>query len=169
MTRREHPHAAEPVSAGVALLTVSDTRTEESDRSGALARRLLTEAGHRVVDYRIVPDEPGAIVEQVRRWLEREECQVIVVSGGTGISPRDRTPEALAGLMDLRLDGFGELFRALSYEEIGSAAMLSRAAAGIVSGRPLFSLPGSSAAVTLGLEKLILPELAHLLAELSKS
>ena len=168
MTPHAHPHAAGPVSAGVAVLTVSDTRTEESDRSGALARRLLAEAGHRVVDYRIVPDEPAAIVERVRGWLEREDCEVVVVNGGTGISPRDRTPEALAGLFDLRLEGFGELFRRLSYEEIGSAAMLSRAVAGIAAGRPLFSLPGSSAAVRLGLEKLILPELAHLLAELRR-
>lgn len=168
MTRSEHPHAPDPVSAGVALLTVSDTRTEETDRSGATARRLLTGAGHRVVDYRILPDEPDAIAEQVRRWLGREDCEVVIVSGGTGISPRDRTPEALAPLMELRLDGFGELFRMLSHEEIGSAAMLSRAAAGIGSGRPIFLLPGSKAAVVLALERLILPELAHLLTELRK-
>jgi len=168
LTRRDHPHAADPVSAGVALLTVSDTRTEETDRSGASARRLLTGAGHRVVDYRILPDEPDAIAEQVRRWLEREDCDAVIVSGGTGVSPRDRTPEALARLMDRRLDGFGELFRMLSYEEIGAAAMFSRATAGIGSGRPIFALPGSNAAVALALEKLILPELAHLLAELRK-
>lgn len=168
MTRRDHPHAADPVSAGVALLTVSDTRTEETDGSGALARELLTGAGHRVVDYRILPDEPEAVAEQVRLWLERDDCELVIVSGGTGISPRDRTPEALGRLMELRLPGFGELFRQLSYEEIGSAAMLSRATAGIGAGRPIFLLPGSKAAVRLALERLILPELAHLLAELRK-
>jgi len=165
----QHPHHAAPVRAGVALLTVSDTRTEETDRSGAVARRLLEAAGHRVVDYRILPDEPERIAEQVRGWTARDDCDAVIVNGGTGVSPRDRTPDALAALMERRLRGFGELFRMLSYEEIGAAAMLSRATAGVVSGRPVFCLPGSSAAVTLGLEMLILPELAHLLAELRKS
>jgi molybdenum cofactor biosynthesis protein B len=146
LTRPGHPHHAAPVRAGVALLTVSDTRTAETDQSGATARRLLEAAGHRVVDYRILPDEPAGIAEQVRGWVARDDCDVVIVNGGTGISPRDRTPDALAALMERRLDGV----------------------AGIVSGCPVFCLPGSSAAVTLGLEMLILPELAHLLAELRK-
>jgi len=165
---KEHPHHAPPVRAGVALLTVSDTRTERDDASGAAARRLLEAAGHRVVDYRVLPDEPERIAEQVRAWVAREDCEVVVVSGGTGLSPRDRTPEALVPLMERRLHGFGELFRALSYEQIGAAAMLSRATAGIVAGRPVFCLPGSSGAVTLALEMLILPELSHLLTELHR-
>ena len=168
MARHEHAHPAAPVSASVALLTVSDTRDESNDRSGAAARRLLLAAGHRVVDYRILPDEPQRVREQVLDWLARPDCEAVIVSGGTGISTRDRTHEALAGLLDRRLDGFGELFRALSYEQIGSAAMLSRAVGGIAAGRLLFSLPGATQAVELGLEKLILPELAHLLAELRK-
>jgi molybdenum cofactor biosynthesis protein B len=158
----------DPISAGVALLTVSDSRDEQQDRSGSLAREMLVTAGHRVIDYRLLPDETKLIRDQIRDWLAREECEAVIISGGTGISPRDRTHEALVDLLEQRLDGFGELFRALSYEQIGSAAMLSRAVGGIAAGRPVFALPGSTAAVKLALEKLILPELAHLLAELRK-
>jgi molybdenum cofactor biosynthesis protein B len=168
LARHRHAHPAAPVSVSVALLTVSDTRDESNDGSGAAARSLLLAAGHRVVDYRILPDEPDRIRAQVAEWLGRADCEAVIVSGGTGISMRDRTHEAITGLLDRRLDGFGELFRALSYEQIGSAAMLSRAVGGVASGRPLFSLPGATQAVELALEKLILPELAHLLAELRK-
>ena len=159
-------HDAGP--ARLALLTVSDSRTEATDRSGAVARRLLESAGHRIVDYKIVPDEPQRVRESVEGWLTDETCDGVVVSGGTGVSVRDRTYEAIAGLLDKRLDGFGELFRMLSYEQIGSAAMLSRAVGGIARGKLLFSLPGSTAAVELALTKLILPELSHLRFELAK-
>jgi molybdenum cofactor biosynthesis protein B len=152
----------------MALLTVSDTRTPEDDRSGRLARSLLEEAGHRIVDYRILPDEPDRIARCVTAWLDREDCEGVLVNGGTGVATRDRTYEALFGLLDQRLDGFGELFRALSYEQVGSAAMLSRAVAGVARGKPVFSVPGSPKAVKLALERLILPELAHLLAELRR-
>jgi molybdenum cofactor biosynthesis protein B len=164
----EDHHRVDPVSAGVALLTVSDSRDERQDRSGATARELLVSAGHRVIDYRVLPDEAELISDQIGEWLARQDCEVVIVNGGTGISPRDRTHEAVNELLEQRLDGFGELFRALSYEQIGSAAMLSRAVGGIAAGRPVFALPGSTAAVTLALEKLILPELAHLLTELRK-
>ena len=164
-----HPHERRvPKSASLAVLTVSDTRTPEDDRSGRLACSLLEAAGHRVVAYRVLPDEPDAIVRCVEEWLVRDDCDGILVSGGTGISPRDCTWEALSGLLEKRLDGFGELFRMLSYEQIGSRAMLSRALGGIARRKPLFSLPGSPAAVRLALEKLILPELGHLLGELKK-
>ena len=164
-----HPHEPRlPRSASLAVLTVSDTRTPEDDRSGRLVRSLLEAAGHRVVAYRILPDEPDGIVRCVEAWLGRDDCDGILVSGGTGISPRDCTYEALSGLLDKRLDGFGELFRMLSYEQVGSRAMLSRALAGITRGKLLFALPGSPAAVGLALEKLILPELGHLLGELEK-
>ena len=164
-----NPHAPqEPVRASVALLTVSDTRSEQDDRSGQSARARLEAAGHSVVDYRIVPDDPGRIVECLDGWLRREDCEAVVISGGTGISKRDRTYEAVTALIDQRLDGFGELFRLLSYEEIGSRALASRAVAGIAAGKPLFSLPGSTAAVELALDKLILPELGHLLGELRR-
>ncbi len=154
--------------ASLALLTISDTRTPETDRSGDLARRLIVAAGHTIVDSRIVPDEPDQVREVVAGWIARDDCDGVITSGGTGISARDRTLEALAGLLDIRLDGFGELFRMLSYDQVGSAAMLSRATAGVGRGKLLFALPGSPKAVELALDKLILPELAHLLAELRK-
>jgi molybdenum cofactor biosynthesis protein B len=163
-----HAHRGVRVEAGVAVLTVSDSRSAATDRSGARARELLAEAGHRIVDHAILPDEPAAVRRRIESWLAREDCDAVVVSGGTGISSRDRTYEALAGLLDKRLDGFGELFRALSFEQVGSAAMLSRAVGGVARGRLLFSLPGSTAAVELALVRLILPELGHLLAELRK-
>ncbi len=152
----------------MALLTVSDSRSKDTDESGRAARRLLESAGHEVVAYDILPDEPDQIRLRLREWLERAGYDCLVVMGGTGISPRDRTYEAVAGMLDMRLDGFGELFRALSYEHIGSAAMLSRAVGGVVSGRLLFSLPGARAAVELALEKLILPQMGHLLSELRR-
>jgi len=150
------------------VLTVSDTRDAQSDRSGSTARRLIESAGHRVVDSRILPDEPAEVRRQVEWWIEREDCDGVIVTGGTGISRRDRTYEALAGLLERRLDGFGELFRMLSYEQIGAAAMLSRAVGGVAAGKLLFLLPGSTAAVELALERLLLPELDHLRGELRR-
>lgn len=157
------------MQAALCVLTVSDTRTAGTDASGAAALRLLGQAGHRSLDYRIVPDEPQRVVEQVREWLDLDVCDGVITNGGTGIAPRDRTFEALDALLEQRLPGFGELFRMLSYAEIGSAAMLSRAVGGIARGRPVFSLPGSTAAVELALERLILPELGHLLQQLGRS
>ena len=161
-----HQHEVE--HAKLALLTVSDTRTEADDLSGATAKEMLEGAGHAVAVYTILPDEP----DRVRGWAEdclaREDCEALIVNGGTGISSRDRTYEALSGVLDRRLDGFGELFRTLSFEEIGARAMLSRAVAGIARGKPLFALPGSTSAVKFGLERLILPVLGHLLWELRK-
>jgi len=163
-----HHRSSVAISASIALLTVSDTRTAETDSSGAALRRALEAAGHRVADQCILPDEPDRVRGLVSDWLDRDDVDVVLVNGGTGISRRDRTHEVVAGLLDQRLAGFGELFRMLSYQQIGSAAMLSRAVGGIARGKPLFSLPGSTAAVELAIERLILPELAHLLAELRK-
>jgi len=163
-----HHRSSVVISASIALLTVSDTRTAETDSSGAALRRALEAAGHRVADQCILPDEPDRVRGLVSDWLDRDDVDVVLVNGGTGISRRDRTHEVVAGLLDQRLAGFGELFRMLSYQQIGSAAMLSRAVGGIARGKPLFSLPGSTAAVELAIERLILPELAHLLAELRK-
>jgi len=164
-----HAHDShEPIAARLAVLTVSDTRTPESDRSGRRIRELLEGDGHRVLDYAVLPDEPTVVVERVSEWLANAECDGVVVSGGTGVSARDRTYEALTRILDKRLDGFGELFRMLSYEQVGSAAMLSRAVGGVARGKLLFSLPGSTPAVELGLTRLVLPELGHLLAELRK-
>jgi len=151
----------------VFVVTASDTRGEAEDTSGAWLRQAVVGAGHELTGHRIVPDDPAAI----RRVLEeagRLVAEAIVVNGGTGIAARDRTYEAVAGFLEKRLDGFGELFRALSFQEIGSAAMLSRAVAGTWAGRVIFAVPGSTAAVRLAWERLIAPELGHVLRELRK-
>ena len=145
-----------------AVITVSDTRTTADDRSGERVVRALEKAGHAVVFRRILPDEPRAITAHLRALARVSRARVVVLTGGTGIARRDRTFEAVDALLEKRLDGFGELFRMLSYREIGSAAMLSRAVAGTWRGRILFSLPGSPEAVALALRRLILPELPHL-------
>jgi molybdenum cofactor biosynthesis protein B len=165
----EH-RAAAPEAVRCAVLTVSDTRTVETDASGALIRELLEGAGHAVVDYRIVADDPGTIREVVGEWAERPAMQVqaILSNGGTGIAGRDTTYDALAALLEKRLDGFGELFRMLSYEEIGAAAMLSRAVAGVYRGRLVVAMPGSRNAVRLAMTRLIVPELGHLIYEIGK-
>ena len=151
-----------------AIISISDTRTFETDTSGARIRDLLAAAGHQVISHEIVPDDPDDLAEAVHTLIIRPECQVILTSGGTGIARRDATIEAVVPLLDKELPGFGELFRMLSYEEIGAGAMLSRAVAGI-SGRTLiFCMPGSPKAVELALSKLILPELAHLVWEIGR-
>lgn len=139
---------------------MSDSRTAQTDVSGKLIGDLLKGAGHEIAYYEVMPDEPRRIAQAV--LAQRERLDVIVINGGTGIAPRDQTYEAVKGLLDKELDGFGELFRMLSYQEIGSAAFLSRAVAGISAGKILVSLPGSTAACRLGLEKLLLPELGHM-------
>jgi len=159
-------HAPGHVSCFV--LTVSDTRTIETETSGRAIAELLTAAGHRVVDRQVVKDDPKAVQGIIRDEIARGRVRAIVTTGGTGIARRDSTYEALASLFEKRIDGFGELFRMLSYEDIGSAAMLSRAAAGIAGGCVIFMLPGSEAAVRLGVTKLILPELGHIVRELTK-
>jgi molybdenum cofactor biosynthesis protein B len=147
-----HPHhreAARAVPTGV--ITVSDTRTRETDTGGALAADLLAGAGHPVPVREIVKDDRSEIAAALRSALARDDVGAVVLTGGTGISPRDVTPEAVAPLLERVLPGFGELFRALSYAEIGSAALLSRALAGVASGKPVFVLPGSRAGVRLAL------------------
>ena len=145
-----------------AVVTVSDTRTAETDESGARIRTALEGAGHRVVSYAILPDDPSRIRAHVQVVLGDPTVQAVIVNGGTGIAPRDTTYEALSALLDKRLDGFGELFRMLSWEQVGSAAMLSRAAAGIARGKILASLPGSPDAVGLAMDRLLVPELGHM-------
>lgn len=170
MTHRHHEHgagrAAQPLAFGV--LTISDTRTEADNLSGRALGELVVGAGHRIHARAIVPDEPPRIREVIAAWAEDQACDAVVASGGTGLSPRDQTLEAVGPLFDPAIPGFGELFRALSYQEIGSAAMLSRAAAGIVRGTPVFLLPGSPKAVALAMERLVLPEVGHVVAELRR-
>jgi molybdenum cofactor biosynthesis protein B len=162
------PHSQAPLSACVAVLTASDSRGVDEDGSGRLIQELLRAAGHSIHDYRIEPDDPQKIRATVRGWLAQDDCQLVIVNGGTGMARRDRTYDAVSALLDQRIDGFGEIFRQLSFEEIGSAAMLSRAVAGVALGKPLFSVPGSTGAVRLAMERLILPELGHLLRELRR-
>jgi len=163
-----HEHHDPSIVAAIAVLTVSDTRTSETDRSGPAAIRLLEEGGHRVFDYAILPDEVEQVRLRVEQWLGAEGCDGVVLNGGTGISVRDRTFEAVSELLDKTLDGFGELFRALFFEQIGAAAMLSRAVGGVARGKLLFALPGSTAAVELAMRRLIVPELGHLLGQLRR-
>jgi len=148
------------------VVTVSDTRDEATDTSGQLIKSLLTNENHQLAGYRIVKDEPDQIAELLRDALGQKGVEAIIVNGGTGISPRDGTYEVIVKLLEKRLDGFGEIFRFLSYQDIGSAAMMSRAVAGSAQGKVLISLPGSKGAVGLAMEKLILPELRHMVSQL---
>lgn len=163
-----HQHKAHaPGHLEVAVITVSDTRTPGTDESGALIRKMLSERGHRVAHSVVVPDDREAIAEALRAALEGP-AGAVILNGGTGISPRDVTIETVEPMLDKHLPGFGELFRHLSFREIGAAAFLSRATAGIARGKPVFALPGSPAAVVLALERLVLPELGHVAGEAVK-
>jgi len=150
------------------VVTVSDTRTPETDKSGAIMQERLLAAGHRVVGYAIVLDEPDEINRLLDVWSTRTDCQAILFNGGTGIASRDTTYDAISARLEKVLPGFGELFRMLSFEEIGAAAMLSRATAGVYRGKLVFSTPGSSNAVSLAMDRLIAGELAHLVYEVTK-
>lgn len=161
MSHLEHKAAA-PRTTRCFVLTISDSRTEETDTSGRLICALLRDAGHHVAGRQIVKDDPAEVRALVTAQLENPDVHVIITTGGTGISSRDSTIEAIEALLEKRLDGFGELFRMLSYHEIGAAAMMSRATGGVASGRVLLALPGSEAAVRLAMIKLIIPELGHL-------
>ena len=165
MAHQPHPDAL-GITVRCAVITVSDTRTPETDRSGQLIQQLLQASGHAIADYVLVKDEPDQIRSQIAQFSDRRDLDALIFNGGTGIAPRDTTFDAIAGLLDKPLPGFGELFRLLSYEEIGSRAMASRAIAGVHAGKLIFSVPGSSNAVKLALEKLILPELVHLVTQL---
>lgn len=146
-----------------AVITLSDTRTEETDTSGKRIKDLLAEQGQPVVAYRILKDEPEQITAVVQALLAQSEVDAIITTGGTGIAPRDTTFEAIQGLLEKEISGFGEMFRMLSYADIGAAAMLTRATAGVANGKVIISLPGSTGAVELGMTKLVLPELGHMM------
>ena len=165
MSAPEHRQDA-PTSVRCAVITISDTRHEGNDTSGNTIVALLRNAGHEVASKRIVPDDPGQVRDTVQALSGHAD--VVITTGGTGITARDSTYEAIESLLRKRIDGFGELFRALSYQEIGAAAMLSRAAAGVVGTMAIFSLPGSEHAVRLAMTKLILPELGHVVRELRR-
>jgi molybdenum cofactor biosynthesis protein B len=169
MSSREHHRlAADRGPVGVALVTVSDSRTPETDPNGAWLRARVEAAGHRVAAYRLVPDEPERVAATLDEIASAGQARVVLFNGGTGISPRDTTYDALSRLLEKTLPGFGELFRMLSWEQVGAAAMLSRATAGVYRGCVVLSTPGSPAAVRLAWEKLVEPELEHLAWEVGR-
>jgi molybdopterin adenylyltransferase len=161
----EEHRAYAPTVLGFGVVTVSDSRGREDDVSGRVLREGVAAAGHRVVESALVADDVAAIRAEVGRMLRQPGLDVVLLTGGTGVAPRDLTVEAVTPLFDRPVEGFGELFRMLSYQQVGAAAMLSRATAGLVGERAVFALPGSPKAVSLALEALILPEAAHLLAQ----
>lgn len=152
-----------------AVLTVSDSRDVSTDESGAGIVKRLTDAGHELIDRRIVPDDLNHIDDFIRAWCQREDIHAVLITGGTGVTTRDTTYEAVTGLLDKQLDGFGELFRMLSFEQVGALAMLSRAVAGVHAGTAVFAMPGSTKAVVLAMDQLILPVLGHMTKLLAKA
>lgn len=168
MAYQEHVRDAKQIAVRCAVITLSDTRTSGTDKSGMKIRELLEADGHAVIQHRLIPDEPAQLHELLTEILTLQELDAVLTNGGTGISRRDTTVDVVETHLDQILSGFGELFRMLSFQEIGSGSMLSRAVGGVARGKLLFVMPGSTAAVELAMTKLILPELRHLVSELRK-
>jgi molybdenum cofactor biosynthesis protein B len=168
MSYAQHQSESKSIAARAAIITLSDTRTKATDTSGSAISLQLTGAGHFVLAYHLIPDEPAALNVLLDQLLANPEIDVILTNGGTGISQRDQTIDVLSRRIERPLPGFGELFRMLSWAEIGSGAMLSRACGGVLKGKLLFAMPGSTKAVELAMSRLIIPELQHLLRELRK-
>lgn len=168
MAYDQHQQGASSIVARCAVVTLSDTRTETTDTSGGRIRELLSDAGHVVARYAIIPDDPDRLSSLFDELLGADAIDVILTTGGTGISRRDNTIAIVEARLTLPLPGFGELFRMLSWEQIGSGAMLSRAAGGVAQGKLLFAMPGSTKACELAMTKLILPELKHLMQQMRK-
>jgi molybdenum cofactor biosynthesis protein B len=169
MSYSDHLKSSQETTVRCAVVTLSDTRTIDTDTSGKKIAELLSVAGHAVVDHRVLKDDPTELELWLNQLLLRPDVDAILTTGGTGISKRDQTIGAIERLLEQPLPGFGELFRFLSYEQIGSGAMLSRAVGGIAKGKLIFAMPGSTAAVELAMTKLILPEVRHLVFEIRKS
>ena len=167
MGYQEHKQKA-PKSVSCAGITISDTKTERDDESGRLIRQKLSQNGHRVVSYCILKDEADAIEKKILELLRDEEIQVIITSGGTGASHRDITVETISPILEKKLDGFGELFRFLTYQEIGTASIMSRAIGGVARGRVILCLPGSPGAAKLAMDRIILPEIGHMVREATR-
>ncbi|MBV9388409.1 MAG: MogA/MoaB family molybdenum cofactor biosynthesis protein [Chroococcidiopsidaceae cyanobacterium CP_BM_ER_R8_30] len=165
MTHLPHPDAF-GITVTCAVITVSDTRSKETDRSGQMIQQLLLDANQAVGAYAIIKDEPAQIQAQMATLCQRSDLDAVIFNGGTGIASRDTTHDAIANLLEKTLPGFGELFRFLSYQEIGSRAIASRAIAGVYQSKLVFSLPGSTNAVRLAMQQLILPELVHLVSQI---
>ncbi|MGD8565146.1 MAG: MogA/MoaB family molybdenum cofactor biosynthesis protein [Candidatus Bathyarchaeota archaeon] len=158
------------ISANFAVLTTSDSRNKETDVSGKIANELIkrASAGHKILDYRIIKNDSTLLKTTINKFLENQKINVVITIGGTGISKRDVTVQTINEILDRKIEGFGELFRHLSYQEIGEAAMISRATAGTINGKLIFCLPGSKNAVKLALQKLVLPALGHMLTEANR-
>ncbi len=167
MSHQEHKQKA-PRSVSCAVLIVSDSRTERDDESGTLIRQKLSQSGHRVMFYSILKNEADSIKKKIYELLKQQELQVIITSGGTGVSHRDITVETIIPILEKKLDGFGQLFRFLSYQEIGTAAIMSRAFAGVAQGKVILCLPGSPGAANLAMDKIILPEIGHMVREATR-
>jgi molybdenum cofactor biosynthesis protein B len=167
MSYHEHKDQA-PKSISCAVITISDSRTEATDESGHLLRETMIKAGHRVLSYVLLKNDAEVIGRTVRDLLTQPDLQVIITTGGTGASHRDVTVETLAPLLHKTLDGFGELFRFLTYQEIGTTSIMSRAMAGVAHGKIVISLPGSLGAVTLAVDRIIVPEIGHMVREASR-
>ena len=167
MSHQEHKHEA-PKSVGCAVLIISDSRTEQTDESGKLLKEKLSQNGHRVLAYSILQNDSEAIRKKVSELLGQDGLQVIITSGGTGVSHRDVTVETISPILEKKLEGFGELFRSLSYQEIGAASIMSRAIAGVVGGKVIICIPGSLGAVKLAVERIILSEIGHMVWEATR-
>ncbi len=167
MGYQEHKHKA-PQNVSCAVIIISDSRTEQDDESGKLIKQRLSEDGHKVMAYAILKNDAGAIKEKIQELLGQDELQVVIASGGTGVSHRDVTVDTIDLILEKRLDGFGELFRLLTYQEIGTGSIMSRATAGVAKGKVVLCLPGSLGAVTLAMDKIILPEIGHLVREATR-
>jgi molybdopterin adenylyltransferase len=164
----EQHKAHAPHCVTCVVITCSDTRTSQTDTSGQLMMRLLKEHGHDLAGYHVIKDDPAQIRSVIEEAAAHDAVQAILINGGTGISKRDSTFEAVDGMLEKRLVGFGEIFRYLTYKDIGSSAIMTRATAGIFRGRIIFSTPGSEGAVRLAMDSLILPELGHIIQQLNK-
>jgi molybdenum cofactor biosynthesis protein B len=167
MGYHEHKeHSVQNVSC--AVITTSDSRTEKDDESGKLIKQRLTDNGHKVAYYTILKNEATIIKQKVEELLRRDDVQVIITGGGTGLSKRDVTVNTIAPMLEKQLDGFGELFRQLTYQEIGTGSIMSRAIAGVAGGKVIICIPGSIGAATLAMDKIILPEIGHLVREVTR-
>src|SRR4051812_44120754 len=168
MSYDQHIRSAKDIVARCAVITLSDTRTRETDTSGQLIEKLLTEARHQTARYHLIKDDRGTLASLLLELATDPDIDALLTNGGTGIANRDQTINVVEKMIDQPLPGFGELFRMLSWQQVGAGAMLSRATAGITRGKPIFAMPGSSKAVDLAMTQLILPQLRHILHELRK-
>lgn len=167
MSYLEHKKEA-PRSVNCAVVIISDSRTEQDDESGKLLKQKLGDNGHRVISYAILKNDSDAISKKITELLGQDELQVIITSGGTGVSHRDVTVETMSPILTKKLDGFGELFRFLTYQELGTGSIMSRAIGGVANGKVILCLPGSLGAVNLAMDKVILPEIGHLVREATR-